>query len=244
MLSNVSLWRCSKSTCKCRHATEDSYCPHCDNVLDFCDVEGDLRRFHPDSPNDVITCMANLRRIAFALNDYYAATGHFPPPYTTDEKGRPLHSWRTLILPQLDQDPLFGRVNLDEPWDSPGNRELWHAMPPVYRCVMQAEDTATTSFVAVTGPETMWPIRETRTIADVEAGTSNVVLLIEQSDCRTVWMRPLDRQAADMVHGQKRKSLSSGHVEDKFIVAFVDGHIESLSATIEHEKLQRMLTIR
>ena len=243
-LTSVSLWQCSNSKCKCLHASEDSYCPNCDNVLDFCDVEGDLRRFHPDSPNDVIKCMAHLRRIAFAINDYNSATGHFPPPYTTDEKGKPLHSWRTLILPHLDQESLFNRVVLDEPWDSPQNRELWYAMPHVYRCGKQVEATSTTGFVAVTGPETMWPTAESRRIADIKAGSSYVVLLIEQSDCRTIWMNPLDRPYADMFCGQENDSLSSGHVDDKSIAVFVDGHIESMSTAMEPEKLQRPLKIR
>src|SRR5262249_19222538 len=66
-------------------------------------------------------CADNLRNLAMALQTYAAAKDHFPPPYTTDANGKPLHSWRTLILPYLDQAPVFDAIHRDEPWDSPTN---------------------------------------------------------------------------------------------------------------------------
>src|SRR5262245_19237231 len=48
-------------------------------------------------------CLANLREIGIAIQSYAGAKDHFPPPYTTDANGKPLHSWRTLILPYMDQ---------------------------------------------------------------------------------------------------------------------------------------------
>jgi hypothetical protein len=89
-VTRVPLWRCANSECQCRHDSSDRYCPNCDNVLDYCDVEGDLRRSHPDVPDDVISCMAKLERIAVAVLDYKEAMGRFPPPYTRDRKGEPL----------------------------------------------------------------------------------------------------------------------------------------------------------
>src|SRR5215471_19822219 len=50
-------------------------------------------------------CLNNLREVVNALQTYAAAKDHFPPPFTTDADGKPLHSWRTLILPYMDQSP-------------------------------------------------------------------------------------------------------------------------------------------
>ena len=43
--------------------------------------------------------------IIVALHNYHDEHGSFPPAYVSDESGRPLYSWRVLILPYLD-DPL------------------------------------------------------------------------------------------------------------------------------------------
>ena len=48
-------------------------------------------------------CLNNLRNIALALINYHENYQALPPAYTVDATGRRLHSWRTLILPYLDQ---------------------------------------------------------------------------------------------------------------------------------------------
>ena len=47
-------------------------------------------------------CSNNLTQIGLAMHSYHAAHGCFPPAYVADEKGRPKHSWRVLLLPFLD----------------------------------------------------------------------------------------------------------------------------------------------
>ena len=49
------------------------------------------------------------------------------------QTGQPLLSWRVALLPQLDQLPLFQQIHLDEPWDSPHNRQFAEQMPAVYQ---------------------------------------------------------------------------------------------------------------
>ena len=44
-------------------------------------------------------CVNNLKQIALALHNYEEVYKVLPPAYTVDAQGRPLHSWRTLILP-------------------------------------------------------------------------------------------------------------------------------------------------
>src|SRR5262245_6014980 len=58
--------------------------------------------------------------------------GRLPPAILYDEQGRPLHSWRVLILPYLEEEALYHQFRLDEPWDSPHNLALLPWMPKVY----------------------------------------------------------------------------------------------------------------
>ncbi|MBC8288680.1 MAG: DUF1559 domain-containing protein, partial [Planctomycetes bacterium] len=48
-------------------------------------------------------CKNNLKQIGIALHNYHEDHGAFPPAYTMDANGQPLHSWRTLILLYLAQ---------------------------------------------------------------------------------------------------------------------------------------------
>lgn len=50
--------------------------------------------------------------------------GKLPPAFTTDSEGRPLHSWRVLLLPYLGEAELFAKIRLNEPWDSEWNSQF------------------------------------------------------------------------------------------------------------------------
>ena len=76
----------------------------------------------------------NLRRIGAAMRAYHDAHGRFPPAARRDAAGRPLLSWRVLILPHLgpEEAALYREFKLDEPWDGDHNRRLLARMPKVY----------------------------------------------------------------------------------------------------------------
>ncbi|MFM8328592.1 MAG: DUF1559 domain-containing protein [Pirellulaceae bacterium] len=75
---------------------------------------------------------ANLSRIAQALASYADRHGRFPPAEVLSPEGKPLYGWRVLILPELDEEGLYQRFRLDEPWDSENNLELVNQMPAIF----------------------------------------------------------------------------------------------------------------
>jgi hypothetical protein len=62
-----------------------------------------------------------LMAVAVALRDYQYTHGRLPPSYTTDSLGRPMHSWRTLLLPFLGQEELAKSVDFNRPWNDAVN---------------------------------------------------------------------------------------------------------------------------
>ncbi|MDR0338104.1 MAG: DUF1559 domain-containing protein [Planctomycetaceae bacterium] len=77
------------------------------------------------------SCQNNLSQISFAMMHYHNEYGSFPPAFTTDADGKPLHSWRVLLLPFIYQeqwDSWFAEIRLDEPWDSEHNKQF-HQIP-------------------------------------------------------------------------------------------------------------------
>ena len=79
-------------------------------------------------------CQNNLRNIGLAMVNYSSSHNVFPLAGTVSPDGKPLLSWRVLMLPYLDQQPLYEEFKLDEPWDSPNNKPLLARMPGVFKC--------------------------------------------------------------------------------------------------------------
>ena len=75
-------------------------------------------------------CTNNLKMLGLAMHNYLAAHNNtFPSPALPGKDGKPALSWRVALLPYLDQQSLYDRFHLDEPWDSPHNKALIKEMP-------------------------------------------------------------------------------------------------------------------
>lgn len=69
-------------------------------------------------------CLNNLHMFGLALHNYHDRYGSFPPAVVLDEHGNAAHSWRTILLPDVDAMPLYRQYRFDEPWNSPHNRDI------------------------------------------------------------------------------------------------------------------------
>ena len=108
-----------------------------------------------------LDCCENMQRITLAMLLYEAENGTLPPAFTVDEAGKPLHSWRVLILPYLDLSDateLYGKLRLDEPWDSEHNRQFHDADIPFYACQSDGFELrpGQASYVVVLGEDTFF----------------------------------------------------------------------------------------
>ena len=116
-------------------------------------IQGPRERgqFHMQCPN-------SLKQIGLALHLYHDDFGTFPPAYVADENGKPMHSWRVLLLPYLDMKWLYDKYDFSVPWNSPQNLALISNAPEVFLCgSCWGEPLTNTTAVAVTGDETFWP---------------------------------------------------------------------------------------
>jgi hypothetical protein len=52
-------------------------------------------------------CSCNYCQILLALHNYHSQYNVFPPAYVADASGRPMHSWRVLLLPFMEQSGLY-----------------------------------------------------------------------------------------------------------------------------------------
>ncbi len=160
-------------------------------------------------------CSNNLKQIGVALHNYDDTYGSFPPAYITDDEGHPIHSWRVLILPFLDQQPLYDRYRFDEPWDGPNNIKLVEEMPSVFQCPSNQSAAKTNmNYVAVIGPQTAWPGDTPVRRSDIVDGTSNTWLVVEVADSGIEWSEPRDLhvlQIAPKINASAGQGISSKH---------------------------------
>jgi hypothetical protein len=144
-----------------------------------------------------ITCANQLKQLVVALDAYHQTNGRFPPAYIADKNGKPMHSWRVLILPFLQLDNLYKEYDFNEPWNGPNNRRLLALRPKVYVCPgsnnLQALDTACTSYVAVVGAHAAWQPDSTARLGSpsLQKNAADPALLIEDNS-GIRWTEPRD----------------------------------------------------
>lgn len=64
----------------------------------------------------------NLKQLALGMHFHHDVYKRLPPGATFDAQGRALHSWTTLLLPFIEQDHLFKKIELKLPWNHELNR--------------------------------------------------------------------------------------------------------------------------
>jgi prepilin-type N-terminal cleavage/methylation domain-containing protein len=86
------------------------------------------------------TCKNNMKQIGLAFHNYNETYGAFPMPYTIDISDPPgsgpagnrdslnAQSWGEMLLPFLDQAPLYNRVDMSVPALSAATAPTWSAV--------------------------------------------------------------------------------------------------------------------
>src|SRR5947209_13886416 len=73
-----------------------------------------------------ISCANKLKQMGLALFNYESSHKVFPPGYvskftsTGDDKG-PGWGWASMMLPQIEQDAIYGTINFDLRIEHPNN---------------------------------------------------------------------------------------------------------------------------
>ena len=188
------------------------------------------------------TCTSSLKAIGVAMRTYHVRHGRLPPPYVTDSKGRPLYSWRVVLLPFLAEDALYQRFHRDEPWDSPHNRALAEEMPNVYRCPCRGSSArASTNYMVVVGEHTAFPgpvgLRE----AEFRDSLCNTLLVVETDGPGVCWTSPIDISVSTMTYpGDPRAGQGIGGPPGHGTgLLFCDGNVHRPRSTISTNVLRQ-----
>ena len=74
--------------------------------------------------------MNNMKQIQpSGTQNFHDTKKAFPAHAIYSKDGKPLLSWRVQILPFIEEQELYNKFHLDEPWDSDNNRPLIAQLP-------------------------------------------------------------------------------------------------------------------
>jgi hypothetical protein len=174
-----------------------------------------------------IACQSesSLNQLQFAMFCYHDKYGCLPPAYVADPSGKPMHSWRVLLLPQIEQHELYQQYDFSEPWNGPNNRKLADQMPSIFHCRSEPESTTYTNFVVIRGPDTAFPGAESTTFDQFTDGLGETILIAEIADSAICWLEPRDLDVGEMsfsANDEQRPSISSSRGRGPF-VGFASG---------------------
>lgn len=180
----------------------------------------------------------NLKQIGIAFHNHHDTFQKFPDEAVRDNAREPLLSWRVKLLPFVGERALFDRFRMDEPWDSPHNRELIEEMPNVYKVPGINLKPGHTTYIGVVGTGTLFdPERPGMAMREITDGTSNTLLVIEAApDSAVAWTKPDDLPLDTFSAGSGFLGARKGG----FLGLGCDGAVHFLSDQLPAETIRRM----
>jgi hypothetical protein len=187
-----------------------------------------------------LTSTNNMKLIGLCMLGHEQANGAFPPAYRADDNGKPLLSWRVLILPYLQKNDLYKQFHLDEPWDSEHNKKLIDKMPAAYQSPgSKLSGQGKSNYLTVRGEGTMFPGKDGISVRDIRDGASNTIMTVEVSDEKAViWTKPDDFEYDEK---NPMKGLV-GIWEGGFICGLADGEVRFMSSSVSPKMLIALFT--
>ena len=191
--------------------------------------------------SDRMMSVNNLKQIALAMHNYLDVYNTFPPAAVVGRKGKPLLSWRVMLLPYLDHNELYKKFRLDEPWDSPHNKKVLdeNPMPRVYLTTggTAKPEEKKTHYQGFVGNGAFFDLIQGGKIADISDGTSNTVM-IATAKTPVVWTKPDDLEF-DPKADPRDVLLFVGDVSN---VAFADGSVRAITNKVPADTWRAVIT--
>jgi hypothetical protein len=192
----------------------------------------------------------HLSKIGLALHLYQDQYRSLPPAAATGSIERrdspgPAVSWRVLILPQLEHSDLYNLYRMDEPWDSPHNRQLLPRMPREYRLTnrssMPEERTYFRVFVSAPNVQPRAAFENESGVplnkGSFPDGLDQTILVVEAAEA-VPWTKP-DELLYDP---NKPVPPLGGYFNDSFLVVFASGFEYPLPRRIKEQTLRALIT--
>ncbi len=186
-------------------------------------------------------CMNNIKMITLALLSYADDHHAFPPAYTVDAESNRLHSWRTLLLPYLDQQSLYESIDLSKPWNHPVNAKAFNTHLEIFSCPSAKLPPGFTTYLGNATTDGCFSGERPRRLSEITDPHDKTILVAEVATAHAVhWMSPEDADENILLKfGPGNRTAHNGVVN----AGFVDGTVNSLSSGINPDVAKALLTV-
>jgi prepilin-type processing-associated H-X9-DG protein len=136
----------------------------------------------------------NLKQLGLAIHTYHDMYNELPPAVVKDATGKPLYSGIVLLLPFLEQAPLYEQFDKSKAWDDPANIGISRTMVVT---LMNPASTDTrpghSDYMLVGGPNAMLSDSGKTTMASILDGTSQTIMAVEVGTGNSLesWAQPV-----------------------------------------------------
>ena len=130
-----------------------------------------------------------LKRVGMGMHNYAAGQNDTLPGNILSPAKKPLLSWRVAILPFVEQQALYKRFKLTEPWDSETNKPLVAEMPKIF--ASGAGEAGQTHVKVFYGKGAAFEPTRSLNLNRVPDGTSNTIMVAEAGPA-VPWTKPED----------------------------------------------------
>jgi prepilin-type N-terminal cleavage/methylation domain-containing protein len=185
----------------------------------------------------------NLKQLALGAHYHVDVAKSLPAGSTFDAQGRGLHGWQTMILPYVEQQNLFRRIDLKQPWNAEANREPMKQAIPVYLHPSISEEHSNdfglshyAGNVHVLGARPM-------TLKDITDGASNTMLMGEVAYGLKPWGMPMNCRDPAFGLGKSPETFD-GPLRDITLIALADGTVRVVRNDVSPAVLKALATPR
>jgi len=182
----------------------------------------------------------NLKQIGLALHNYESAYGVLPSAAIVDKKGKPLLSWRVAILPFVEQNNLYQKFKLDEPWDSEANLPLSKTVIKVYQLPYEEPKKGQehyTHYRAFVGNGAAFDLIQGFKLIQFTDGTSNTLFAAEAAE-GVPWSKPDELEFDPQKEMKKHLRFEKNNV---CMILFADGSVRAVSSKLKEDILKLLI---
>jgi hypothetical protein len=186
----------------------------------------------------------NLKQIGLAAHKYNEVHHELPAGGTFDARGNGQHGWQTMLLPYMNQEALYNRINLKVPWNEPTNAEPFRTTVKdfLYPGIEEQTNDAGLALshyaanVRLMGGGKPWSLDK------LPDGTSQTMMAGEVWTAFKPWGDPTNWR--DPARGLRTTPDSFGNPARRKVTEFLmaDGSVRGVANTISREALRAVST--
>jgi hypothetical protein len=186
----------------------------------------------------------NLHQIGIALHGYHETNKSFPKGMTYDNHGHMLHGWLTQLLPYIEENGIYQRINMQIPWNAPDNAPAFREEISVYLNpgveYRQDQDGFALSHYAgnlrILGSDADWKMK------DITDGLSNTLMAGEAAGNFKAWGYPANSRDPSLGINKTYDGFGGPWQTKGAVFLFADGSARFLKEDIDPATLKALST--